>query len=191
PTAGAVTMTDSLPSGLTATALSGTGWACTLATLSCTRGDALAASASYPPITLTVSVANNAPASVTNTAAVGGGGEVNTVNDSASDVTTIAPDTQPPTAPGILIATAVNGTHVNLSWGAATDNVAVMDYRLERCNGVCTSTGFVKIGTVPATTFTDSGLAPNTTYSYIVSAEDTSNNLGPYSNVSTVTTLTT
>src|SRR6202011_3135456 len=32
---------------------------------------------------------NNAPASVTNTATVAGGGEVNTANDSASDATTI------------------------------------------------------------------------------------------------------
>src|SRR5947209_18800229 len=77
------------PSGHTTTPLTGTGWTCTLATLTCTRSDALAASASYPAITLTVNVAGNAPASVTNTATVSGGGETNTANDSASDVTTI------------------------------------------------------------------------------------------------------
>ena len=55
--------------------MSGTGWTCTLTpSLGCTRSDALAAGASYPAITLTVSVAANAPASVTNTAAVTGGG---------------------------------------------------------------------------------------------------------------------
>ena len=78
-----------MPAGLTATAISGTGWTCTLGTLTCTRSDALAASASYPAITLTVNVAGNAPASVTNTATVSGGGEVNTANDTASDPTTI------------------------------------------------------------------------------------------------------
>ena len=89
-TSGTVTMTDTLPAaGLTATAISGTGWSCTLATLTCTRSDALAAAASYPAITLTVNVASNAPASVTNTATVSGGGESNTTNDTASDVTTI------------------------------------------------------------------------------------------------------
>jgi hypothetical protein len=41
----------------------------------CTRSDALAASSSYPALTLTVNVASNAPASLTNTAAVSGGGE--------------------------------------------------------------------------------------------------------------------
>jgi len=90
PTSGTVTVTDTLPAGLTATAIGGTGWSCTLGTLTCTRSDALAAGSSYPAITLTVNVANNAPASVTNTAAVSGGGQINTSNDSASDATTIA-----------------------------------------------------------------------------------------------------
>jgi uncharacterized repeat protein (TIGR01451 family) len=48
----------------------------------------LAASSSYPVITLTVNVASNAPSSVTNTAAVSGGGELNTTNNSANDPTT-------------------------------------------------------------------------------------------------------
>ncbi|MGE5324624.1 MAG: hypothetical protein ACM3SW_17290, partial [Actinomycetota bacterium] len=52
PTNGTVTVTDTLPSGLTATAISGTGWTCVLATLSCTRSDVLAAGAAYPAITL-------------------------------------------------------------------------------------------------------------------------------------------
>src|SRR6266404_245664 len=63
-TSGTVTVTDTLPAGLTATAISGTGWTCVLGTLTCTRSDALAAGASYPAITLTVNVANNAAASV-------------------------------------------------------------------------------------------------------------------------------
>jgi hypothetical protein len=44
---------------------------------------------SYPPITLTVDVPLGAPASVTNSATVSGGGEVNPANDPAQDVTTI------------------------------------------------------------------------------------------------------
>jgi len=93
PTTGNVTVTDTLPTVLTATAISGTGWSCTLATLACTRADALAAGSSYPAITLTVNVAANAPSLVTNTAAVSGGGETNTLNNSASDPTTVlAPD---------------------------------------------------------------------------------------------------
>ena len=88
-TTGTVTVTDTLPASLTATAISGTGWACVLATRTCTRNDALAAGAGYPVITVTVTVASNAPASVTNTANVSGGGEINVANDTATDPTTI------------------------------------------------------------------------------------------------------
>src|SRR6202008_3381186 len=88
-TSGTVTVVDTLPAGLTATAISGTGWSCVLGTLTCTRSNALAAGASYPVITVTVTVANNAPASVRNTANVSGGGQTNTSNDSANDPTTI------------------------------------------------------------------------------------------------------
>ena len=88
---GTVTVTDSLPGALTAAAMSGAGWSCTLATLTCTRSDVLAAGASYQAVSLTVSVAVGAPASVTNTATVSGGGEINTANDTANDATMIAP----------------------------------------------------------------------------------------------------
>jgi uncharacterized repeat protein (TIGR01451 family) len=88
-TVGAVNVTDTLPASMTATAMTGTGWNCTVATVSCTRSDALAAGSSYPAITLTVTVAPNAPSSVTNTATVSGGGEVITNNDTANDFTVI------------------------------------------------------------------------------------------------------
>jgi uncharacterized repeat protein (TIGR01451 family) len=91
PTIGSVTVTDTLPSELTATAFSGSGWSCTLPPLTCTRSDALGSGLSYPAITLTVNVSSSAPSSVTNTATVSGGGETNTGNDTASDPATIAP----------------------------------------------------------------------------------------------------
>jgi uncharacterized repeat protein (TIGR01451 family) len=80
-----VVVADTLPTGLTATGLSGPGWACILIALRCARLDALAGGASYPPITLTVDVAPDAPATMTNVATVSGGGEVNTANDTATD----------------------------------------------------------------------------------------------------------
>ena len=89
PTTGTVSVVDTLPTGLTATGLTGSGWSCTVASKTCTRSDALAASAAYPDITVTVNVASTAPPSVTNKATVSGGGETNTANDTASDPTTI------------------------------------------------------------------------------------------------------
>jgi uncharacterized repeat protein (TIGR01451 family) len=86
---GTVSVVDTLPAGLTATSISGTGWSCTLATLTCTRSDALASGSSYPVITLNVNVAANASSSVTNTATVSGGGDNNTDNNTANDQTNI------------------------------------------------------------------------------------------------------
>ena len=86
-----MTVTETPPPGLTVTALSGTGWACTVATRTCTRSDALAAGASYPPITVATSVAASAASGVvTNTAVVSGGGDSNTTNNTATDPTIIA-----------------------------------------------------------------------------------------------------
>ncbi len=93
-TNGTVTVTDTLPAGLTATAISGTGWTCVLGTQTCTRSDVLAAGASYPVITLTVNVAAGAGSPLVNNVTVSGGGENNTSNDTATDSTTV---TTPPT----------------------------------------------------------------------------------------------
>jgi uncharacterized repeat protein (TIGR01451 family) len=84
---GTVTVTDTVPSGLTAASIAGAGWTCTQPAGPCTRGDALAAGSSYPAVTLTVNVASNAPGTVTNNAAVSGGGNAST--NTASDPTTI------------------------------------------------------------------------------------------------------
>jgi endonuclease G len=89
PSTGTITVTDALPSGLTATAISGFGWTANLSTLTCTRSNTLYAGASYPLITVIVDVATNAAANLTNTVNVSGGGEINTANDTASDPTTV------------------------------------------------------------------------------------------------------
>ena len=85
--AGNVSVGDTLPAGLTATAIAGPGWACTLTTVSCSRSDSLPVGGSYPPITVTVSVAANAVSPVTNQAVLSGGlGAA-----SATDATNIQP----------------------------------------------------------------------------------------------------
>src|SRR5439155_3729837 len=83
---GTVTVTNTLPSELTATAFSGAGWTTSLAEITATRSDSLGGGSSYPPLTITVNVASNAPAIVTNSASISGGGETNFANDSWSDV---------------------------------------------------------------------------------------------------------
>jgi uncharacterized repeat protein (TIGR01451 family) len=91
PTSAVVSVTDTLPVGLTATSLSGSGWNCTLSSVTCTRSDLLPAGGAYPSITLVVNFAPNAQATVTNTATVSGGGETLTANDGASYIVNVTP----------------------------------------------------------------------------------------------------
>ena len=104
--------------------------------------------------------------------------------------TTPASDTQPPTAPGTLTATAASSAEIDLSWGAATDNAGIANYQIWRCQGTgCIN--FAQVGTTSngtTTSFQDTGLSASTTYVYEVRAVDTSNNLGPYGNTASGTT---
>src|SRR5205085_1436839 len=74
-------------------------------------------------------------------------------------------------------------TQVGLTWTASTDNVAVTGYNVLR-NGA-------KIGTTSAasaTSYTDSAVVANTTYSYTVTAFDAAGNTSGPSNAASVTT---
>src|SRR5262249_4108297 len=70
-----------------------TGWTCDILgqAVTCNRTDPLGPGSSYPPITVTVDIAPNAAASITNTARVTGGGDVNSGNNSINDVTAVTP----------------------------------------------------------------------------------------------------
>jgi hypothetical protein len=90
-----------------------------------------------------------------------------------------------PSAPSNLVTTVVSTSQINLSW---TDNSSIENgFKIERSNGG----GYSEINTVGAnvTSYSDSGLAHSTTYSYRVRAFNNAGNSG-YSNVSSATTLT-
>jgi len=89
-TKGMITVSDTLPAGLTAGRLAGQlGWNCNPpGKLTCTSSGSLTLGEKAVFI-LTVNVAADAPASVTNTATVSGGGDVNPNNNTAMDVTAI------------------------------------------------------------------------------------------------------
>jgi large repetitive protein len=75
-----VTVTDPFPAGsfVALANANGAGWGCSIAglTLTCTRSDVLAAGASYPAIFVDATVQDPAPATVSNTATVSGGGSL-------------------------------------------------------------------------------------------------------------------
>jgi uncharacterized repeat protein (TIGR01451 family) len=130
-TSGTITVVDTLPAGLTATALVGTNWTCTLVTLTCTSTTVEQPAASFPPITLTVNVAPNAAASVTNSVSVSGVGDNNTANDP----TTINPVL---TTPALTITKSHPGSFTQGQTGA-TYTIAVTD------SGTATTSGTVTV----------------------------------------------
>jgi LPXTG-site transpeptidase (sortase) family protein len=122
-TSGTVTVTDTLPAGLTPTAAAGAGWTCPAPvgqTVTCTRSDALAGGSSYPAITLTVTVLQSAPNSLTNQASVSGGGETNTTNDTASDPTNIV--SQADIAVAKIVSNATPNQNTNVTFTVTTTN---------------------------------------------------------------------
>ncbi len=81
----------------------------------------------------------------------------------------------------------LNATQINLSWTASTDNVAVTGYQVERCQGVgCTN--FAQVGAPVVAAFSNTGLAPGTSYTYRVRAADAAGNFSGYSNAASGTT---
>ncbi|WP_374985405.1 glycosyl hydrolase [Streptomyces fradiae] len=91
-----------------------------------------------------------------------------------------APGDDRPSAPGTPVAADVTDDSVTLTWEAATDDLGVKDYDIHR--------GTTKVATVAGTTYTDTGLASGTEYTYSVRARDTSHQVGPPSGTVTVTT---
>lgn len=91
-----------------------------------------------------------------------------------------APDTQAPTVPANLAATAVSSTQINLSWDPSTDNYGVTGYNIFRNS--------VNIGSSATNSYSDTTCAPNTTYTYTVSAYDGSGNESAQSAPASATT---
>ena len=89
-------------------------------------------------------------------------------------------DTQAPTTPAGLAAGTTTATSVALTWSAATDNVGVAGYDILR-DGTAVATS-----TTPS--YTDTGLTPDTSYTYAVRARDAAGNVSPASTPITVKT---
>jgi chitodextrinase len=91
-------------------------------------------------------------------------------------------ESTPPTIPGTPTATPINSITINLSWGASTDNIGVVGYKIYR-NGQ-----FVWTQYTVSTNFSDSQLNPSTAYSYTVAAFDAAGNVSAQSASATTST---
>lgn len=89
-------------------------------------------------------------------------------------------DTQAPTVPTGLAASAIATTSATLSWTASTDNVAVTGYEVYKNGALLT--------TVTGTTTNVTGLTASTSYTFKVRAKDAANNYSAYTSDLNVTT---
>lgn len=90
-------------------------------------------------------------------------------------------DNVAPSVPTGLAGSAFSTTQINLTWNASTDNVGVSGYEVYR-NGV-------KIGTPSSTSYSDTGLQPATSYSYTVAACDAAGNCSAQSTAISASTV--
>jgi uncharacterized repeat protein (TIGR01451 family) len=134
-TSGVVTVNDTLPIGLTPLTVVGTGWTCSTSgqTVSCTQSTALGPGAAYSAIALNATVLQSAPATVTNTAVVGGGGEANLLNDTASNTANVISSADMSVtdagSPSPIVAAGANITYTQVvtnSGPSAGDNATVI-----------------------------------------------------------------
>lgn len=152
-TAGTVTVTDALPVGLTLVSMAGTGWTCINS--SCTRTDSLLPAASYPAITVTVNVANNAVTPQINKATVSGGGAASAI---ATDSTIINGANPAPTVsagPNQSVTLPANSVTLNgsasggngpltLTWSEVSGPASVT---FANPNSAVTQASFTTVGT--------------------------------------------
>lgn len=103
------------------------------------------------------------------------------VSNTNFSITAGSSDTVAPTAPTALVASGTTQSTTNLSWTAATDNVAVTGYDVFQ-NAILKAT-------VTTTTYVVTGLAVGTAYNFSVKAKDAAGNISATSNVASVTTL--
>jgi endoglucanase len=96
-----------------------------------------------------------------------------------------APDTQPPTTPGMPTANNITTTLATLVWSPSTDNVGVSGYTVQELKGGA----WIDYTTAPYNVVTVSGLSAATSYTFAVIAHDAAGNNSARSNPVTFSTL--
>ncbi|WP_438423499.1 M14 family zinc carboxypeptidase [Aquimarina macrocephali] len=94
-----------------------------------------------------------------------------------------APDTEAPSIPTGLTTSSVTSSTIGLSWNASTDNIGVSGYEIYQ--------GATLVTTATSTSYTVTGLTPNTTYTFSVKAKDAAGNTSSSSNTASGTTSNT
>ncbi|MCG2595272.1 DUF11 domain-containing protein [Ramlibacter sp. XY19] len=127
-TSGTYTVVDVLPATLTYVSATGTGWSCSNAsgTVTCTSSTVIGARATNPnPITLTVTPSAGAAPTVTNTAAISGGGEPasNNGNNTSTVGNVVCSTSCPDLRPNKTLATSSMTVGTTVTYTLSVTNV--------------------------------------------------------------------
>jgi uncharacterized repeat protein (TIGR01451 family) len=151
-TSGTVTVTDTLPTGLSGPAItSDTGWSCSgSTTITCTRSDALAVSGAYPPINFTATVSLTPPPSIADTATVSGGGTLSSA--SATDTALVSAS-----GPGLGLSLSHLG---NFSKSASRAGTTAYSYVIiVSNNGGGATSGTITVNNTPPSALTPTAVS--------------------------------
>jgi chitodextrinase len=107
-------------------------------------------------------------------------GNTSAQSSTLSVTTPATTDTTPPSTPTNLASSNITSNSVTLTWTASTDNVGVTGYYILRDGS--------SIGSTTNTTYGDSGLSPDTNYTYAVEAFDLAGNISAPTSALVVTT---
>lgn len=103
-----------------------------------------------------------------------------TYYDAIGTTTPPESDTEAPSIPTNMLATALSTSAIRLTWAASSDNVGVTGYDVYR--------GGVLLVTTSSTTYTNTGLSASTLYTYTVKAKDAAGNVSASSTTASATT---
>ena len=207
-TNGTVTVTDPFPatSFSSLANVNGDGWSCSISglTLTCTRSDVLAAGNSYPPIFVDGTVQEPAPATVSNTATVSGGGSAPATGSDGGGASGLADVSMTKAADSAIVSNGGTVTYTlnvqnagpssaqNVTVSDPVDPASFSDVSVQTTQGSCDTTVSCSLGTLAANatatiTITATVIARDTTLTNNASVSSSTPDPNPSNNSASAT----
>ncbi|MBC7891903.1 MAG: fibronectin type III domain-containing protein [Sphingobacteriaceae bacterium] len=178
------TQAPTAPTNLAASNLTSTGctltWTASTDNVGITGYELFRNATAIGTVTATSFAATGLNAGTTYTFTVKAKDAAGNTSAASNAVSVSPPDTQAPSVPTGLAASAITQTSFTLTWAASSDNVGVTGYELFR-NGTAAGT------TTTATTVNVTGLTAATTYSFTLKSRDAAGNISAASAALSVT----
>jgi chitodextrinase len=178
------TLAPSVPSGLTASSVTGTtftlGWTASSDNVGVTGYDVYKDGVFFTSVTGTSVNLTGLTQGVTYSMTVKAKDAAGNISGASNSLLVLTGDTSAPSIPAGLVSSNITSTSFTLSWNASTDNVAVTGYDVYKNGALATS--------VSTTSVSITGLTSGTAYAMTVKAKDAAGNISAGSTALTITT---